>query len=249
MQLALSGRSLGVTHPLDEDIRIAAITGYPWLVIDDEKYRSYLNVPDFDIRDLKRLFLRTQPAALDGLHLPDCDPIHAPEVEAIAKEARRVGAPVVVLRVTQPDERIMAYAEIAQRWSTVLALGPSREVGAATFDTIRRVVRAINHDALGWYVDAVAIWQAGEALQPEDAARAVLLAIGDRDRMGEPVLPGGGTAPLVSLLQPLVAGGYDGLAVLDLVGMDTLDNTEALAGAGLKALREVVTAAGWTVQP
>lgn len=249
MQLALAGRSLGVTHPLDEDIRIAAITGYPWLVIDDEKYRNYLQTADFDIRDLKRLFLRTQPAALDGLHLPDCNPVHLPAVEAIAREARRVGAPVVVLRVIEPDERIVAFAEVAQRWSTVLALGPFRAAHGATFKEVRQIVQSVNHDALGWYMDVVALWQAGESVQPDDAARTVLLAVGDLSEQRDPVLPGEGVIPLNSLLAPLVAGGYNGLAVLDLRGAESAPNPEALAGAGLRALTDVVTAAGWTVEP
>lgn len=247
MQLALAGRSLGAAHPLDEDIRIAAITGYPWLVVDHDKYVRYLDTPEFDIRDLKRLFLRTQPAAIDGLHLPDCAPEHLAAVEGLAKEARRVGAPVIVLRVTQPDERILAFAEAAQRWSSVIALAPTRRPDGASFGTVRQVVAATTHDALGWYVDAVTLWQRGETVEPGDAARTVLLGVGDQDAAGDAALPGQGVVPLLALLQPLVAGGYNGLAVLHLEDADTAADPESRAGAGLRALSDVVTAAGWTV--
>ncbi|MGH2542996.1 MAG: hypothetical protein ACRDIB_09375, partial [Ardenticatenaceae bacterium] len=139
MQLALSSRSLGVTHPLEEDIRVAAITGFPWLLVDYDKMTTFLAQPDFDIRDLKRLFLRSQAAAVTGLFLPDSDPSRAPAVEAVCRDARRLGAPVVVLRIVEPDERIVQLAEIAERWSTVLALA-SGDPSRATFGAVRWLV-------------------------------------------------------------------------------------------------------------
>ncbi|MBA3533175.1 MAG: sugar phosphate isomerase/epimerase [Ardenticatenales bacterium] len=237
MQLALAGHDFAPAQPLDEDIRLAAITGYPWLVVDHAKYQRFLAQPEFDIRDLKRLFLRTQPAAIDGLTLPDSDPAHAPQLEALCKEARRLGAPVLVLRIAQPDERIRELAEVAQRWSTVLALA------SPSFATVRALVQQANHDALGWYVDTVALWHAGEQLQPQDAARTVLLAVGDEDAQGKRCLPGVGSLPLAELLRPLLVGGYDGIAVLTTEpGLD-----ENSARSGYEALQQQLKQIGWRV--
>lgn len=244
MQLAMGARTLGAAHPLEEDIRIAAITGYPWLVIDHDKLTEFLARPDYDIRDLKRLFLRAQPAALDALRLPDGDPAHLPTVEALCKEARRLDVPVVVARVAHPDARLAQVAEVAQRWSTVLALAPTH---TAPFETVRQVVTELNHPALGLYTDLLALWQERTAPQPEDAARTVLLAVGDVGPDGSPKLPGEGVVPLGDLLAPLYAGGYDSLALLALEGVEVPPSAEALAGAGHRALSECLSAAGWTV--
>lgn len=245
MQLALASRSLGAAHPLEEDIRVAAITGFPWLVIDYEKCKRFLAQPDFNIRDLKRLFLRTQPAALDGLSLPNCDPVHLPEVEALCKQARRLGVPVVVARIAQLDERIVALADVAQKWSTVLALAPL----GSSFAEGRRVVRAANHPALGLYVDVVALWREDpEAfLLPADAAITVLLAVGDVDAAGAAVLPGEGIVPLRRLLTPLLMGGYDSLALLASEGAPAA-NPQRLASKGRAALSELLTSMGWVVE-
>ncbi len=248
MQLALSSHSLGMSHPLEEDIRIAAITGYPWLVVARAKMESFLAQPEMDIRDLKRLFLRTQPAALDALRLPDSDPAREAEVEALCKEARRLGAPVVVARLESADERIAQLAEVAARWSCVLALAPAPDAAAFTFNDARRLVQSVGHAALGLYVEPVALWRAGETLRPDDAARTVLLAVGDVDEQGMPALPGEGVVPLAELLAPLRAGGYDSLALLALEGQDAPAAPEAFAGAGRRALREVLEAAGWSVE-
>lgn len=247
MQLALGSRSLGAAHPLEEDIRVAAITGFPWLAIDDHKLARFLAQPDFNIRDLKRLFLRTQPAALDGLRLPSSDAVHLPEVEALCKQARRLGVPVVVARIAEGlDERIVGLADVAQRWGTVLALATD----GASLAEARRVVRGANHPALGLYVDVVALWrEVPEAsLLPADAAITVLLAVGDVDAEGAAVLPGEGMVPLRRLLTPLLMGGYDSLALLALEGADTAANTEVLASKGRVALSELLTSIGWVVE-
>jgi sugar phosphate isomerase/epimerase len=246
MELALASRSLGAAHPLEEDIRVAAITGFPWLVIDYEKCKRFLAQADFDIRDLRRLFLRTQPAALDGLCLPNSSPLHLPEVEALCKQARRLGVPVVVARIAQPDERIVALADVAQKWSTVLAL----VADDSSFEEVRRLVRGANHPALGLYVDVVALWrEAPEALLlPADAAITVLLAVGDMDADGVPVLPGEGIVPLRRLLTPLVIGDYDSLALLAVEGAEEAANPQFLASKGRAALSELLTSMGWVVE-
>lgn len=244
MQLALASRSLGTAHPLDEDIRIAAITGFPWLVLDHGKLDAFLQDPDFDIRDLKRLFLRTKPAAIDALYLPDCDPAHLPQVEALCREGRRLGAPVLVARIAQPDERLAAFAEVAQGWSTVLALASSHD---CPYPQARALVASLDHPALGLHVAPVELWEEGSRPAPEDARRTVLLAVGDVDESGAPVLPGEGVVPLRELLAPLHEGGYDSLAVLGLEGTDVPLNPEALAGAGQRALAELLNEVGWTV--
>ncbi|MDQ4079094.1 MAG: TIM barrel protein [Chloroflexota bacterium] len=248
MQLALSGRSLGVAHPIEEDIRIAAITGYPWLVVDQEKMESFLEQREFTIRDLKRLFLRTQPAAVDALYLPDSAPKHISEAERICKDARRVGAPVVVARIEKPDERIVELADVAEQWSSVLALAPSRDPAGVTFGDLRHLIFAANHPALGLYVDLVALWRTGDKPRAEDAERTVLLAVSDVDEEGLPVLPGTGTVPLPQMLAPLYEGGYDSVAVLAMEGRDVPREPEAFAGAGLRALSDVLREVGWVVE-
>ncbi len=248
MQLALAGRSLGVTTPLEEDIRLAAVTGYPWLLVERTKLDHFLDQPELDARDLKRLFLRTQPAALETLILPNTAAEQAPALEALCKQARRLGAPVLVVRVEQADEHLAALADIAARWSTALALTPAPTASSVPFADLRRLIEALGHPALGLYTDLVSLWQAGQALQPEDAARTIIVAIGDVDEQGRPTLPGDGVLPLAELLAPLHEGGYDGLAALALNGADAPLEPEAFAGAGRRALADLLQAVGWSVE-
>jgi sugar phosphate isomerase/epimerase len=249
MQLALGGRALGRSVPLEEEIRIAATTGYPWLVVDSGKCEIFLRQPDYDIRDLKRLFLRTQPAALDGLYLPDCEPTHLPHVEALCREARRLGAPVLVTSIEAPDERVAGYAEVAKRWSCVLALSPSRlSPRGATLSTLRQIVQEADHEALGFFVDLLTVWRHGEDLITEDAHRVVLLGVGDVDETGEATLPGQGIVPLVELLKPLYQAGFNGLAVLMMELRTEPPDPEEVAREGQVALRDLLARTGWSLE-
>lgn len=256
MELALGSRSLGTAHPLEDDIRVAAVTGFPWLVMDEGKVGRFLARPEFTIRDLRRLFLRTQPAALDGLLLPDSDPLYVPQVEALCKQARRLGTPVVVVQVEKPDARIGWWADVAQMWNTVLALAPvSAQKGLPLrqkgnregLPLHREVVTDLSHPALGLYLDLVAWWQDGAVPRPSDAQITALLAVGDVDQNGRSVLPGEGIVPLAGLLAPLFVGGYDSLAVLMVNCEKVPSQPEGFVRGGYRALSELLSNVGWVV--
>ena len=132
MELALHADALPPATPIEESIRVAALCGFPWLLFALDALDAFFAHPDFDIRDLRRLFLRTQPAAAGTLALPDGDPAHHALVERHCRAVRRVGAPVLVLRLAAPDERVAALADIAARWGVVLALAPDEAGGAPT---------------------------------------------------------------------------------------------------------------------
>ncbi len=242
MPIALASRTLGADQSLDEDIRLAAVSGFPWIVLDVAKMQRFLDAPEFDIRDLKRLFLRTQPAGLDGLAIEDPDPIHLPVTEALCKDARRVGAPVLVVRCDAPDERLTAFAEVAQRWSTVLALvPPTGQLGA-----LAALLDRLDHPALGLYIDIVELHRGGDSLSESEVGRVVLVGVGDETADALPTLPGHGIVPVAPLLAPLQEGGFAGLYVLD-VPTDILPtDPEARAREGRTALLEVLAQIGWS---
>ncbi len=245
MPIALSSRSLGTTDPLGEDIRLAAVTGFPWLVVDVAKMQAFLDAPEFDIRDLTRLFLRTQPAALDALVLDSCDPTHLPIAEALCKDARRVKAPVLIVRCDKLDERLKAFAEVAARWSTVLAVVPPIGQLASTI----ALLTMLNHPALGLYIDVVEMYRGGDSLSPKDAARVVMVGVGDETADGLPTIPGYGLVPVAPLLAPLQEGGFGGLYVLDVPMDASADNPEEWSKKGRAALLEVLAQIGWQDEP
>jgi hypothetical protein len=242
MPVALSSRSFGPNQPLDEDIRLAAVSGFPWLVLDAAKMQAFLDAPDFDIRDLTRLFLRTQPAAVDGLSVDAPDPVHLPMVEAYCKDARRVKAPVLVVRCDAPDERLAEFAEVAQRWSTVLALVPP----TGQLSTLTNLLEELDHPALGLYIDIVELYQGGDSLSEAEVGRVVMVGVGDETADGIPTLPGHGIIPVAPLLAPIHAGGFNGLYVLDVPMNDTPTDPEAWVRAGRQALVEVLGQLGWS---
>jgi sugar phosphate isomerase/epimerase len=242
MPIALSSRSLGADEPLDEDIRLAAVSGFPWLVLDVAKMQVFLDAPEFDIRDLKRLFLRTQPAGLDGLVIESPDPIHLPMAEGLCKDARRVNAPVLVVRCDKPDKRLVEFAEVAQRWSTVLALVPP----TGQLGTLTALLEELDHPALGLYIDIVEMHRGGDSLSEAEVARVVLVGVGDETADGIPTLPGHGIIPVAPLLAPLQAGGFAGLYVLDVPMDETRTDIEAWVKEGKTALIEVLTQIGWS---
>lgn len=242
MPIALSSRSLGASQSLDEDIRLAAVSGFPWLVVDVAKMQVFLDVPEFDIRDLKRLFLRTQPAGLDGLVIDSPDPVHLPMAEALCKDARRVSAPVLVVRCEAPDERLAAFAEVAQRWSTVLALvPPTGQLGSLT-----ALLEQLDHPALGLYIDIVELHRGGDSLSEAEVARVVLVGVGDETADAIPTLPGHGIVPVAPLLAPLQEGGFAGLYVLDVPMDEPPPDPEAWAREGRTALLDVLAQIGWS---
>lgn len=241
MPIALSSQSLPTTQPLDEDIRLAAISGFPWLVLDVAKMQAFLTTPDFDIRDLTRLFLRTQAAALDGLVIESPDPAHLPLLESLCKEARRVKAPLLVVRCDAPDSRLAAFGDVAQRWSTVLTIVPP----TGQFSYLNSLLNELDHPALGIYLDIVALYQGGESLTPEETARVAIVAVSDEDADATPVLPGNGLIPVAPLLAPLQEAGFNGLYVLNVPYEGEAENVEAWVREGRNALLEVLAQIGW----
>ena len=246
MELALHADALPPATPIEESIRVAALCGFPWLLFALDALDAFFAHPDFDIRDLRRLFLRTQPAAAGTLALPDGDPAHHALVERHCRAVRRVGAPVLVLRLAAPDERVAALADIAARWGVVLALAPDEAGGAPTTAALRALVERLDHPALGLYLDTRALWRAGEHFLPGDAARTVLLAVGDLDGAGRDVLPGIGVIPLAAQLAPLREGGYNSLALLAGAGAASAEPLQR-AREGRAALAAVLRAAGWEI--
>lgn len=241
MPLALSSRSLGSDQSLDEDIRLAAVSSFPWLVVDVTKMQAFLDGPDFDIRDLTRLFLRTQPAAIDGLVIDAPDPDHLPMAEAYCKDARRVKAPVLVVRCDAPDARLEAFAEVAKRWSTVLALVPP----TGHLGTVRALLERLDHPALGLYIDVVEMYRGGDSLSQEDVGRVVMVGVGDETADAVPTLPGHGIIPVAPLLAPLQEGGFSGLYVLDVPMVDAPADPDGWVRAGRQALVDVLSPLGW----
>ena len=51
MELALHADALPPGTPIEETIRAAALTGFPWLLFEIEALDAFLGHPDFDIRD------------------------------------------------------------------------------------------------------------------------------------------------------------------------------------------------------
>lgn len=242
MPIALSCRSLAANELLDEDIRLAAVSGFPWLVLDVAKMQAFLDAPEFDIRDLNRLFLRTQPAGLDGLTIANPDPIHLPMVEGLCKDARRINAPVLVVRCDAPDERLAAFAEVAQRWSTVLALVPP----TGQLGSLAALLEQLDHPALGLYIDVVELHRGGDSLSEAEVARVVLVGVGDETADGFPTLPGDGIIPVAPLLAPLQAAGFGGLYLLDVPMDEPPPDIEAWVRRGRNALLDVLKQIGWS---
>lgn len=216
MQPALATTGGQASPPLDEWIRIAALAGYPWMVVGGGVMERFLSDPSFDLRDLKRLFLRTQPAAVEYIPVPSVPEPLGDHLLPHYRDARRIGAPVVVLQPPHLRINLAQQAEEAARWSTVVALAPPVDPSPETLDQARDQIGALDHPALGLYLDLPRLWRAGLTLRPDDVQRAVLVEVGDLDGEGRPCPPGEGVVPLPELLQPFWAGGYDGLAVLRL---------------------------------
>lgn len=228
MKLGINGRTFGDDHALDADILVAAVNGFASLDILVSKLERYLAQPEFDIRDLTRLFLRTKPGALDGLVGVDFSDgarnALLERAEHLFKQARRVGAPTVILYPAEKlhsDEEsvdgLTALAALAQRWSIRLAVAPApRAQGPlASYATLAPLVTRVGGESLGLLVDTVllAYQQALELLRdvPAGLIAHVHLADSAADGSGARVLPGEGQLPLASILAAVAATGYDGI--------------------------------------
>ncbi|HYN89668.1 MAG TPA: TIM barrel protein, partial [Ardenticatenaceae bacterium] len=234
MKPGIHGLSFGADHPLDGDILVAAVHRFAYLDIAAAKLQQYLEQPDYDIRDLTRLFLRTQPGAVDGLDAVSLDgnggDALLERAQALFKEARRLGASVVIARVTAnavDDSSATAtsasLADLAGKWSVRLALAPAfREDGPVSYGGLISLVERLDHPSLGLLLDAVLLARADMleqpfALQGKSVAH-VHVADAGRDGSGPRLLPGAGVLPLAALLRHLAATGYEGIVSVALDG-------------------------------
>lgn len=268
MKPGITGRTFGVDHPLDGDILLAAVNGFTHLDIMTPKLERYLGQGEYDIRDLTRLFLRTQPGALDGLAVEfgaEAPDELVARADALFKQARRVGAATVIVRpapTESGDDEIVAaltaLAGLAQRWSVRLAIEPvsaraPRPVQAlaaslSSYSGLRALLERVNQVSVGFLVDTVAIAREGApdrlATFPRERVVHVHLADAAADGSGPRLLPGAGELPLVDMVAALAATGYDGVVAVALAPDSAPDAPGELARTARAALEQLLTAAG-----
>ncbi|HBY92581.1 MAG TPA: hypothetical protein DEP84_01240, partial [Chloroflexi bacterium] len=229
MQPGMSGLTFGADHPLDGDILLAAINGFTHLDIVAPKLECYLAQGEFDIRDLKRLFLRTRPGALDGLSAVEFGAagrdILLARAEVLFKQARRVGAATLIVRPVPTEataeeivETLAALGAAAQRWSVRLAVAPAPSAGAsrgeepltdplASYAGLSALMAQVDQPSLGLLIDTVAVAREAaldwlSSVPPEWIVH-VHLADAAADGTGPRLLPGAGELPLAGMLATL----------------------------------------------
>lgn len=277
MKPGISGLTFGADHPLDGDILLAAVNGFTHLDIVASKLERYLAQPEFDVRDLTRLFLRTQPGALDGLNAVEFGPAEREallaEAEPLFRQARRLGAATVIVRpaptAAGQDEiaaTLTVLAALAQRWSVRLALAPVAVEEApdpvpqpeggflsplASYSGLSSLLARVAHPSLRLLVDTVLVAREGAVNRLSTLSREsiahVHLADAAADGGGPRLLPGHGRLPLAAMLAAMAATGYDGIVAVALAPESTPQTPPDLARAAREALDALFAAAG--VQP
>lgn len=259
MITGISGATFGADHPLDADILLAARNGFARLDIDQAKLDRYLAQPDFDIRDLTRLFLRTQPGALDGLELP-CTASDLPALraraDALCQRARRVGCPLLIVRpapgvapTTAVMETLRTVAEVARRWSLRLAIAPQPEGPTLLADlhAAQQTLTEIGDEALGLLLDTVTLHATGRDARTIAALPGSLIAhvhVADSlPGQWQRLLPGTGSLPLAADLRALAATDSEAIVALALAPTEPPDDPAALAAAAHTALTALLAAA------